>query len=476
MNRSTRYRPGSLTPMAVLALVCGLCGTPVHAQSPLDAYRDLARRLTAEGLRENATYDLLRELVTEAPHRLSGSPGAEKAVALTREMMERLGFERVRVETLMVPRWVRGQVEEAVVLKAGRRGALPLSVCALGGSVGTPRDGLTGKVVEVKSFDELKGLGDRARGKIVFFNRPMDPSLLHTFQAYGGAVDQRAEGAVHAARAGGIAAIVRSMTLARDDAPHTGSMNYAEDTPRIPALAVSTLDADMLSDLLKEEPALRIRIRLSCETLPDVPSGNVLGELTGTEKPGEVILIGGHLDAWDKGQGAHDDGGGCMQSIAALRLLKSLGLRPKRTIRAVMFMNEENGNRGGRAYADHPSRASEKHIAALESDRGSFAPRGFSIEADSATAALLARWAPLFSDLGVADFHRGGSGVDIGALVRTGIPGIGLVVENHRYFDVHHSANDVLTAVHPRELEIGTIAQALLCYILSEEGIPGPVR
>jgi Zn-dependent M28 family amino/carboxypeptidase len=325
--------------------------------------------------------------------------------------------------------------------------------------------------VEVRSFDELRALGDRAKGKIVFFNRPMDPTLLNTFEAYGGAVDQRGSGAVEAAKAGAVAALVRSVTLARDNVPHTGAMHYDAAVPKAPAAAVGTLDANLISALLRKGENVVIRLRLSCETLPDAPSGNVLGQITGWEKPDEVIVVGGHLDSWDKGTGAHDDGSGCMQAIEVLNLFKKLNMRPRRTIRAVMFMNEENGNRGGKAYPKAPGRAHERQIAAIESDAGGFAPRGLSVEADSLVFERVLRWRPLFASLNAGDIVRGGSGVDIDPLVKGGTAGIGVIVENHRYFDYHHSANDTIDKVNPRELEMGAIVQALLCYLISEEGL-----
>ena len=432
-------------------------------------YRALRDRLVAEGLRDCRSFTLLDELVREAPHRLSGSAGAERAVSLTVSMMKRLGFERVRIESLLVPHWERGPVEEAVVLADHGRTAMTLTVCALGGSVGTDDEGVTGPVIEVRSLQDVKGLGERARGAILFYNRPMDPTHLNTFQGYGGAVDQRSRGAIEAARAGAVGVIVRSVTLASDDVPHTGSMLYADSIARIPALAVSTLDADSLSRLLRPGREVRVRMRLSARTLPDAPSGNVLGEIAGSVRPGEIVLVGGHLDAWDKGHGAHDNGAGCMQAIEALDLLKRVGFTPKRTLRAVMFMNEENGLRGGTGYVAAPGRAAERHVAAIESDRGGFAPRGLAVEADSITVLRLSRWTALFEDLGISRISRGGSGVDISPLVTRGVTGVGLVVEDHRYFDFHHSANDTIDAVHPRELEAGAIVIALCAAILANE-------
>ncbi len=426
--------------------------------------------LLRAGLNGNSAYALLAELTTACGPRLSGSPGAARAVDLTAAMMRRYGFVNVRAESLMVPHWVRGPVEDAQLLDGrGRRRAL--AVAALGGSVATPRTGITAGVIEVRSFDELRAAGPRAAGKIVFFNRPMDPTTFNTFGGYGGAVDQRASGAIEAARVGAVGVIVRSVTLAHDNVPHTGSMSYADSIVKIPAVAIGIRDAELLSTTVARDPRARVRIRLSCQTLPDAPSANVLGELVGSERPDEVIVIGGHLDCWDKGVGAHDDGAGCMQAIEALRLLKVLGITPKRTIRAVMFMNEENGSRGGRAYAADPHRTTERHVAAIEADRGGFTPRGFAVQADSATVERVRRWAPLLDIVGAGQISAGHAGVDVSPIVDAGATGFGLIVDHHRYFDVHHSANDTLQAVHPRELELGAIAGALLVYLLSEEGL-----
>jgi len=313
-------------------------------------YDAVCDTLLKRGFSGDGSYSLLRELTGKAPHRLAGSDGAAKAVELTTNMMTRLGFANVRVETCMVPYWERGALESAEVLQA--KGTIRLSVCALGGSIATPVKGITAEVVEVKSFDELQNLGGGVKGKIVFFNRPIDPSKLNTFEGYSGAVDQRASGAVMASKMGGVAALVRSVTTLPDDAPHTGGMGYQDTVARVPGAALSAVAADRLSGLLKRNPHLRLRLRLSCRTLPDVPSANVVGEITGAEKPKEIIVVGGHLDCWDKGSGAHDDASGCVQAIEVVDLIRKVGLHPKRTIRAVMFMNEENGLRGGQAYRD----------------------------------------------------------------------------------------------------------------------------
>jgi len=464
--------------MPIRTLSCHLVCFVLFATGPLsaqngsarinDSHQGVTQQIVAMALREGQAYQMLVELTNLGP-RLSGSPQAAAAVELTRQMMERHGFENVQLQPIMVPHWVRGPIEEAAIVNSPSYGTVPLAVCALGSSVATPAMGLVAEVIEVKSFEELQAPGRKAAGKIVFFNRPMDPTRLDTFAGYGGAVDQRSNGAVAAAKVGAVAALVRSMTTAQDDVPHTGNTNYQAGVPQIPVAALSTRAADFLSRVLAHERTVRVRLRLTCETLPDVPSANVMGELRGVEKPEEIIVLGGHLDSWDKGTGAHDDAAGCIQAIEAVRLLKQLGFRLKRTIRAVMFMNEENGLRGGREYARAAVAKNSKHVAAIESDRGGFAPRGFSIEADSSTAARILAWREVFAPLGAERLSRGGSGADISPLVKTGVPGLGLIPESHRYFDYHHSDNDTIDKVNPRELELGAAAMAIMAYLISEE-------
>jgi Zn-dependent M28 family amino/carboxypeptidase len=432
------------------------------------SYDSLAKLIITKALVDNKAYETLYELTTKVGNRVSGSAQAAKAVEWSKSTMMRLGFDNVHLEPVMVPHWVRGSVEQATVLANGSRKAIPLNIVALGGTIGTPKQGITAEVVEVKSFEELKALGDKAKEKIVFFNRPMDRSLVSTFQAYGGAVNQRVRGAVEAARVGGVFALVRSMTTRLDDVPHTGAMNYADSIPKVPTGAVSTKGAELLSEIISKEKNVKITVNLSAQILPDVESANVVGELRGSEKPDEVIVLGGHLDSWDKGQGAHDDGSGCVQSIEALRLLKELGLKPKRTIRTVNFINEENGLRGGTAYASK-DRGNEKPLAAIESDAGGFSPRGFGIS-DSTTYTKLAKWAPLLASIGADRFVNGGGGADIGPLARKGAAVIGLNVDNQRYFDYHHSDSDTIDKVNERELALGAAAMAILAYVIAQEG------
>ena len=464
----------SVTRAGALSLFLLSSLSPASAQTADTAntrpYERVANRIISTGLMSGQAFSILRELTSTVGARLSGSPEAEHAVAWAQQTMQRLGFQNVHLEPVTVPHWVRSSIEEASIILPGPNTEIPLRICALGGSIGTPREGITAEVVEVKSFDELKALGDGAKGKIVFFNRPLDRSKASTFEAYGGAVNQRGQGAVEAARGGGVAALVRSMTTRLDNVPHTGSMGYNDSVPKVPAAAVSTLGADLLDSLLASKKGLRLKLKLGCQTLPDAESADVIGELRGSEHPEEVIVIGGHLDSWDKGTGAHDDGAGCSHSLEALRLLKDLGLTPKRTIRVVLFMNEENGLRGAKAYAAK-DRPGEKHIAAIETDAGGFSPRGFGVQADSSIIERIAGWAYLLRPIEADRIQKGGGGADISELGKKGVPTLGLRVDGQRYFDYHHSDSDTIDKVNERELELGAIALAILSYVLAQEGV-----
>ncbi|MCG8603970.1 M20/M25/M40 family metallo-hydrolase [bacterium] len=432
-----------------------------------------ANDIINKALTERTAYTMLAELTSDVGARLSGSPAAAAAVEWARQTMIKHGLEKVHLQEVMVPHWVRGEIEEAAIINSPTVGTRSLAVTALGGSISTPDLGVINEVIEVQSFEAVRALGSAAKGKIIFYNRPMDPLRLNTFSAYGAAVDQRGRGAIEAAKVGAAAVLVRSMTTRLDKVPHTGGMRYEEGVRKIPAAAISTVDANLLSELIKQDSKVRIRLRLSCETLPDVPSANVIGEITGSERPNEVILLGGHLDSWDKGQGAHDDGAGCVQAIEALRLIKELELRPRRTVRAVLFMNEENGLRGGRKYAELVAKDGPKHLGAIESDRGGFAPRGISVQADAGSAIYksVSRWAYLLSKISDNPIITGFGGADIGPLHDLGVTTMGLMVDSHRYFDYHHSDSDTFDKVNERELELGAATMAIMAYVLAMEGI-----
>ncbi len=429
----------------------------------------VALQLRGSALKEMRGYAWLRELCEIGP-RLSGSENSLRAIHWAEAKLRQIGCDRVFLQPVMVPHWERGDKEEAIALLPDGRTTRPLRICALGGSVATPPEGLTAPVVEVHDFKQLQNLGEQVKGKVVFFNRPMDPTLLNTFRAYGGAVDQRVFGAARAARYGAVGVIVRSVTTRHDNVPHTGVMIYNDTIPKIPAVAIGLQDADWLSAALKSHPGLQVRLHLTCRTLPEAQSYNVVGDLLGSEKPEELIVVGGHIDSWDVGQGAHDDGAGCVQAMEVMDLFRRLHLRPKRTVRVVLFINEENGSRGSRAYAQYADTTRLVHLAAIESDRGGFTPRGFTCQADSTVLTRVQAWLPTLRLVGIDWIRRGGSGADVGR-IKTARALFGYVPDSQRYFDVHHSANDVFTAVHPREFELGSAAMALLVYLLSEYGL-----
>jgi hypothetical protein len=432
---------------------------------------EMLKKIYDKALKEGKSYEMLEFLSTEIGHRLSGSPQAAAAVEWTRQVMESYGFDTVFLQPVMVPHWVRGNVETGKIVKS-KIGTKGVNICALGNSIGTGVGGIRAGVIEVKNFDELESLGSKnIEGKIVFFNRPMDPTLIRTFSAYGGAVNQRGQGASKAAKFGAVGVVVRSMTLSSDDVPHTGAMNYAPDVPKIPAVAISTNDADLLSALLNEDKDLEFFFETHSEMLPDVLSYNVIGEIHGKKNPDQYLVMGGHLDSWDMGDGSHDDGAGCMQSIEALRIFKELGIKPNHSIRAVMFMNEENGLRGGREYARVATKRNEKHVAAIESDRGGFVPRGFTMSATDENFEKISSWAGLFKPYQADNFLRGGGGADIGPLRAQNTTLIGLYPDSQRYFDYHHTAIDTFDKVNKRELELGAAAMASMIYLIDKYGI-----
>jgi len=456
----------------ILAFMILPLPTPAAAQEkPQDGglYLDIVGRLRGLGLQDEGAYEILRKLTSVGP-RLTGSPGAAAGVELMRQVMQDLGFDNVHIEPVTVNRWVRGGTEKARIIGSTLVGSVPLTICALGGSIDTPELGVTAPVVEVRSFEELKALGERVRDRIVFFNRSMDRKLVQTFGAYGGAADQRVRGASEAAKLGALAVLVRSLTLRIDDFPHTGLLEYDPAAPKIPAAAVSTAGAEFLSALLRKEPDVRVHLELNCQNLAPVPSANVVGEIRGSERPDEIILVGGHLDSWDLAVGAHDDGAGCANAVEALRLIKIAGLKPRRMIRAVMFMDEEFGGTGGRFYAMDERRKGEKHLAAIELDSGGFLPVAVG-GGKPEVFEKLKKWEYVFKPLGITMMRPGGGGVDVAPLAAQGTALLGISPDSQRYFDVHHSGLDILESVHPRELELNAITLAIYAYILAQEGI-----
>ena len=435
--------------------------------------KDMIKKFFDNSMSSSVSYELLDHLSNEIGGRLSGSLNAEIAVEWGRKELIKVGFDKVWLQDVMVPKWVRGPKEFALI-ETQPGTTFNVDVCALGGSVATPSVGIKSNVIEVYDFDELKILGkEKIDGKIVFFNRPMQPNLINTFQAYGEAVSMRVNGAAEAVKYGAIGVIIRSMSLRLDDFPHTGVMSYGNLPPskRIPAAAISTNAAEKLSNLLKINPDLKFLLRQQCKQFKDVKSHNVIAEIKGSTYPNEIILVGGHLDSWDLGDGSHDDGAGIVQSIDVLNILNKSGYKPKRTIRVVLFMNEENGLRGAIKYAEVSKNNSLNHIFALESDAGGFTPLGFSFTSNEENFSKISEWKNLFDPYLIQTFVMGGSGADISLLEKSNNVLAGLRPDSQRYFDYHHAANDTFDAINKRELELGAFAMTSLIYLFDKYGI-----
>ncbi len=434
---------------------------PVPLPAPrvkIDAYRERAARIIGAALVSDRAYRRLAHLTDRIGHRLSGSTNLERAIEWALSEMKADGLDNVRAERVMVPHWVRGA--ESLQLTSPVTRELPM--LGLGNSVGTPPEGIAAEAVVVRSFDELDALGERVRGKIVVYNVP--------FTTYGATVQYRGAGASRAARHGAVAAIVRSVTPVSLQTPHTGAMNYAADQPKIPAAAITIEGAELLQRMYErgERPALRLK--MEAKFLPDAESANVVAELKGSERPDEVVLVSGHFDSWDVGQGAHDDGGGCIVAWESVRLLKELGLRPRRTVRAVLYTNEENGLRGGNAYRDAHRAELSKHVLAIESDSGIYRPEGFGLAATAApqVRADLEEIAKLLGGIRASRIAANGGGADIGPIMREGVPGASLDVDGTHYFDIHHTSADTLDKIDPQDLALCVAAMAVMAYVVAD--------
>lgn len=457
------------------------CASSAQSQTGDSA---LVRSIFNEVLTHGQAHENLRVLCKDIGHRLSGSPQADSAIAWGLEAMMNAGADTAYVMPVEVPSWSRGSVAECrAMFPEFPEQEQSLRITALGGSVPTPNDDwIRGELIVVKSLDALDTLD--AKGKIVLFNRAMDPVMINTGAAYGGAWDQRGLGAVAAAKAGAVGVLVRSLTHALDTVPHTGALNYDTAVKAIPAAAISTVDASALARgfRLAEEQgqSVVIKFKLNCRERGQVMQGNVVGEWRGSELDHEIITLGGHLDSWDIGEGAHDDGAGVVHSIEALRTLKAVGYQPRRTLRFVLFINEENGNRGGKTYAQVAAEehvAGLRHVAAMESDAGGFVPRGVRMDGLDPDVALVRDWSTLLEPYNLHYFGRGGSGVDIGPLKEL-VPRpllMGLVPDGQRYFDVHHTSQDVWENVHKRELELGAATCASMVALLDLH-LPAAIR
>jgi len=449
-------------------LLIFLVSSPIFLNSQNDKDKsDFINDIYNEALSNGKSYEWLEYLSNDIGHRLSGSVNAERAVKWGKEELSPIS-DKVWLQPVMVPKWVRGAPEYAHIESTPGK-TIPVPILALGGSISTPSIGINANVVEVKSFEELDRIGEKKiKGKIVFYNRPMDPTIINTFQAYGQTVNQRTQGAKYAAQYGAVGVIVRSMTTASDDFPHTGSMYY-DDLPlnkRIPAAAISTNGADLLSSMLSLNKEVKFYFRQNSKNFPDQLSHNVIAEVKGRKYPDQIIVVGGHLDSWDVGDGSHDDGAGIVQSMEVIRIFKSLGYKPNRTIRVVLFMNEENGLRGGNKYAEIAREKNENHFFALESDAGGFTPRGFSFDTSAEEFELIEPWVKYFKDYALDNFFLGGSGADIGPLKDGRVILSGLRPDPQRYFDYHHAHSDTFDKINRRELELGAAAMTALIYLI----------
>jgi carboxypeptidase Q len=431
---------------------------PPPPRVKIEQYRERAARIIGAALTDETAYRRLAYLTDRIGHRLSGSSALERAVEWAVSEMRRDRLDNVRAEKVMVPRWVRG--EESLELVAPSQ--LKLSLLGLGNSEGTPPEGVTAEAVVVRSFDELEALGEQARGKVVVYNVP--------FTTYGETVAYRGAGASRAARHGAVAALVRSVTPVSLQTPHTGSLRYAEGTARIPAAAITVEAAELLQRMHDRGERPRVRLRMQARFLPDAESANVVAEIKGRERPEEVVLVGGHLDSWDVGQGAHDDGGGCVAAWEAVRLLKELNLRPRRTVRVVLFTNEENGLRGGTGYRDAHKAEVANHVLAIESDSGVYRPTGFGLSqrATPQARADVEEIARLLAGVRADRVDADGGGADISPIVAEGVLGASLNVDGAHYFDIHHTQADTLDKVDPQELAACVAALAVMAYVVAD--------
>ncbi len=427
-----------------------------------DRYREVADQIIDAALADSAAYARLTEMVDLFGHRFSGSESLERALDWILEGMRSDGLDNVRSVEVMVPRWVRGR--ESAELLEPRARSLPM--LGLGGSVGTPPGGITAEVLVVASFDELQARRDEARGKIVLFNAP--------FTNYGETVQYRVNGAVAAARAGAVASIIRSVTPYSLQTPHTGIMRYNDSVPEIPHAAITVEDAELMQRMSDRGERVVVRLRMAAQTHPDVPSRNVMAEIRGSEYPDEVVVLGGHIDSWDVGQGAMDDGGGSVAAWEAVRLIKRLGLRPRRTIRVALWTNEENGLAGGNAYRDQHADQIENHVLAMESDGGVFKPEGFGFSGSDAAYTIVSEIGTLLDRIESGNIRRGGGGADIGPIMRLGVPGMGLRVDGTKYFWYHHTDTDTIDKLDPHEMALCVATMAVMAYVVAdmEERLP----
>lgn len=456
MSRSSLGVRTALTAGALLLAV------PVSAQSIASRYRGVASRIIAEAMRDSAAWNRVALLTETHGNRLSGSPALEQAIDWMIARMKEDGLDNVKGEPVMVPRWVRGAESAEMILP--RRAPLPM--LGLGGSIGTPASGITAEVMVATSFADLEQRASEAVGKIVLFNFP--------WVDYGTTGAYRRQGAIAAAKAGALASLIRSVTPYSMRTAHTGSMSYDSTVRKIPHAALAPEDADMIARMVQRGEKVVVKLTMEARTLPDAQSRNVMGEIRGSEFPDEVVVMGGHIDSWDVGRGAMDDAGGVVAAWEALRVLKRLGLTPRRTIRVVGWTNEENGMRGGNAYRDAHRGELDNHILAIESDGGVFKPQGFGFTGPDAALPTIREIGKLLEPIGAGRITEGGGGADIGPIMALGVPGMGLNVDDSRYFWFHHTDADTVDKLDPREVAMCVASLAVMAYVVAD--MPDRVR
>jgi len=458
---------GSMRALTTTVIAFFLFASSLHAQSDSAVFRSIANEILLHG----KCYDNLHELCKKIGRRLSGSPQAGKAVQWTKKQMESIHPDKVWLQPVTVPVWHRGK-ESLAVKFPGENAFRQIPMTSLGNSEGTKGKLLTAQVVMVNNPEELKDLtAQQAKGKIVFFNNRFPQELVNTFEGYGLTARYRSIAPNLASSKGAIGVIIRSVSTGMDDVPHTGAMHYNDSSKRIPAVAIGNFSADAMEKACKNG-TVTVQLQSECTMKGTASSYNVIAEITGTEKPEEIIVVGGHLDSWDVGEGAHDDGAGVTQVMEVLRTFEALDIKPKRTIRGVLFINEENGLKGGQAYADSAQAKGEKHIAAIETDAGGFSPRGMGMEMDKIQREKIKQFAYLFLPYGVYDFDQEEGGADISPLRnRFNTPVMELLPDPQRYFDYHHTNSDVFEKVNHRELKLGAIALTQMAYLISQYGL-----
>jgi carboxypeptidase Q len=450
----------ALVPVSVLGSVVAflaLSGADAQPASWVDTYRADANRLIQESNSNQFGWNRLAELTDTFGNRLAGSENLNRAIAWAVETMKKDGFDNVHTEKAMVPRWVRG-AESAVIVEPPEH---PLTILGLGGSVGTPPAGIEADVLVVRTFDELNQKAADAKGKIVLYNAP--------FTSYGQTNQYRTGGPSAAARYGAVAVLVRAIGPTGLRTPHTGSLSYADGLTKIPAAAVSAEDADRMQRIALRGGRLRVRLKMEARFESDVESANVVGELRGRELPDEVVLVGGHFDSWDVGAGASDDGVGCIVTWETARLMKTLNIRPRRTVRVVLFTNEENGLRGANAYRDKHQGAAGNHVLAIESDSGVFAPSRIGFTGSEPAQQVMRDIGGLLTSIGLQDIGLGGGGADIGPIAQAGkVPMLAYQGDSTRYFTIHHTPADTIDRIAPEEVSKAAAALAVITYVVAE--------